>query len=65
MNKNPCKGCNRRHAECHPTCEDYKAFEKRRDSCREQKLKEIAATPDFSPEKKKWIYKKMKEANGK
>lgn len=23
---NPCKGCIKRHAECHPTCKKYKEF---------------------------------------
>ena len=31
MAKNSCKGCDRRHVNCHSTCEDYKLFRKAKD----------------------------------
>lgn len=40
--KTPCKGCSKRHAECHATCEDYKEFsrenEKLKDKIRQTKI---------------------------
>lgn len=46
--KSSCKGCDKRHVNCHSTCEDYKAFRKARDEQNEEirKKKSVEAHLD-------------------
>ena len=48
MAKSSCKGCDKRHVNCHSTCEDYKSFRTAKDEENEKvrKMKEHEAMLD-------------------
>lgn len=58
----PCKGCEERSAECHCTCEKYKAY---REQCKEIKYraKGLRMMLDYNNQKARRLYKLKKEAN--
>ena len=55
-----CKNCENRHMGCHSMCEDYIRFREAQDEVLKEKEAQRNATPDFSREKNRMIWKGMK-----
>ena len=45
---NPCKNCDKRHPECHSSCEDYKEFRAECDRIMKKREQINLSTPDPS-----------------
>lgn len=58
--KNHCINCQSRTAECHASCEDYKAFRKHRDGILEKRIQENDKHMDVPHKIKRMRWREMK-----
>ena len=58
--KNHCINCKNRTAECHASCEDYKAFRKHRDGILEKRIQENDKHMDVPNKIKRMRWREMK-----
>lgn len=58
--KNHCINCQNRTAECHASCEDYKAFRKHRDGILEKRIQENDKHMDVPNKIKRMRWREMK-----